>query len=146
MKKNLIVAALLFLSGVGFGQTTQHEFECLTSKLTFELPGDFRTHHSHYEKGYFEIFFRQDTINHLDTTRLSIHCGGWDEPHDLSDSVYKVEQTSELGRSGTQSNGRFWRELNFPDKYYIFYQDATTEEKKLFDQVIEEILVQLKVE
>jgi hypothetical protein len=64
-------------------------------------------------------------------------------PH-LADSTFIVEQTSEPERSGTQTNGRHWRELNFSRGINIFYQDATAEERNLLDELIAKLQKQIK--
>ncbi|WP_258105496.1 hypothetical protein [Marinoscillum sp. MHG1-6] len=126
------------------GQATEHEFRCMVNTYTFELPNDFRTSHSHYTEGDYNIFYRLDTIAKTDTTRLTLHCGSMVKLPHLTDSTFIVERTSELERSGKQTNGRYWRELNLSKGINIFFQDATVEERELFDEVITKLLEQIK--
>jgi len=118
------------------GQTTEHEFKYGNKTFTFELPNDFRTSHFNYGEGYYDTFYRPDTIAKTDTTSLTLHFGSNVQIQHLSDSTFIVDNKSNRGRSRTQLNGRFWRELNLSMGINIYYQDATKAEKVLFDSII----------
>ncbi len=110
----------------------------------FELPNDFRTSHSHYTEGDYTTYYRLDTVAKIDITRLTLHCGYMVKLPHLSDSTYVVEQTSKQERSGTQTNGRYWRELNLSGGINIFYEYASANEKHLLDEVVANLLDQIK--
>ena len=144
MRICLIVIIFLCFHFATVGQTTEHEFRCWVNTYTLELPNDFRTSHSHYTEGDYYTFYRLDTIAKTDTTRLTLHCGSFVKLPHLTDSTFTVERTSELERSGTQTNGRNWRELNLTGEINIFYQGASFDEKAYLDEVISNILGQIK--
>ncbi len=144
MKNIINFIILLSIWSPIVGQTTEHEFRCMVNTYTIELPNDFRTSHSHYTEGDYYNYYRLDTIAKTDTTRLTLHCGSMVKLPHLTDSTFLVERTSELERSGTQTNGRHWRELNLSRGINIFYQDATAEERELLDEMITKLLEQIK--
>lgn len=138
----LLIIACFDLSTMG--QATEHEFRCMVNTYTFELPNDFRNFHSHYTEGDYYSYYRLDIIAKTDTTKLTLHCGYMVKLPHLSDSTYIVKRTSEFERSGTQTNGRYWRELNLPRGINIFYQDATVDERELLDEAIAKLLEQIR--
>lgn len=136
MNSNWLTFIFFSLGLSAIGQTTEHEFRYGNNTFKFELPNDFKTSHSHYTEGDYNIFYRIDTIGKIDTTYLTLHFGSMIILPHLTDSTFIVGKTSNNERSGTMKNGRFWRELNLSRGINIFYQNATKEEKALFDSVI----------
>jgi hypothetical protein len=127
-----------------YSQEAEYEFRLRGSTYNFRLAEDFKTSHFHYAEGDYFYYYRLDTIDKIDTTRLTLHYGSNVRLPHLRDTTFIVASRSDFERSGTQVNGRFWRELNLSGGVNMFYQNATNEEKDLFDLVITNLLEKIE--